>query len=198
MEHGKSILTCILCKEFSKLKQKTLIIDFDTYNKSIPILYNTFSKKVDYENLKNNIIEFSNYEHLLFIEENFLSREDLMDVIKKLKEEYHQILIDTSGNSNSKFYGKILEISDDIVFVVVPTICDLKKALNLYEVLKMDFNVPSEKLKLVINKENNYSVDHLIIQKMFGFKKINGQMKYSEAIENNINGKIKKHLKLEN
>lgn len=170
---GKSILTCALCKEFSKLKKKTLLIDFDTYNKSISVLYNTFSKIIDYQNIKNNILKVSEYENLLYIEESFLQGEEIFNIINELKKEYEQILIDTSGNFKSKCYGRILEISDNIVFIVVPTLCDLKKAINLYEVLREDFNVPIQKIKLVINKENNYSIDSLIIQKMFGLKKVN-------------------------
>lgn len=177
MVHGKSILTCVICKEFSKIKKKTLVIDFDTYNKSIPVLYNTFQKSIDYEDIQKNIIVFSEYEHLLYIDESFLNKEELFRIINNMRLEYDQILIDTSGNLSSKCYGRILEICDDIVFVVVPTICDIKKALNFYEILKMDFNVPENKIKLVINKENNYSVDSLIIQKMFGLKKVNRQVK---------------------
>lgn len=172
MELGKSILTCILCKQFIKLKKKTLIIDFDTYNKSISVIYNTFPKNIDYQNIKNNIICVSEYENLLYIENNFLEGEEIFYLINELKKEYDQIVIDTSGNFKSKYYGRILEISDDIVFIVVPTLCDLKKAVNLYEVLRADFNVPNQKMKLVINKENNYSVDNSIIQRMFGIKKI--------------------------
>lgn len=131
-------------------------MDFDTYNKSISILYNTFAKNVDYENIKNNIINVSEYENLLYIEKNFLERDEIFLLINELRREYDQILIDTSGDFKSQYYGRILEISDDIVFIVVPTLCDLKKAINLYEVLRADFNVPVQKMKLVINKENNY------------------------------------------
>lgn len=189
---GKSLLTCILCKEFSKLKKKTLIIDFDVLNRSISVLYNKFVKTINYEQITKNIIEVSEYENLLFVEKEFLESCDIFEVIENLKKEYDQILIDTSGDYKSKYYGRILEIADDVIFIVVPTICDLKKAIGLYEVIREDFNLPIQKIKLVINKENNYSVDSLIIQKMFGVKKINGKMKYSEDIESNINGKIRK------
>ena len=163
----------MLCKKLSKTKKKTLIIDFDTYNKSIPILYNTFYKNIDYENIKNNIIKYSNYESLLYIEEQFLENEGTFLLINELKKEYDQILIDTTGNFKDKYYKRILEISDNIMFIVVPTLCDLKKAINFYEVLKMDYKVPLAKIKLIINKENSYSIDNLIIQKIFGVKKIN-------------------------
>ena len=172
MDRGKSILSCIICKEFCRIQKKTLIIDFDLYNKSISVLYNVYYKTIDYQSIKNNIIKVSNYENLLLMEENFLENDEIFDLIKNLRKEYDQIIIDTSGDSKSKFYGRILEIADDIIFIVVPTLCDLKKAINLYEILIEDFKVPIYKFRLVINKETSYSVDELIIQKMFGIKKI--------------------------
>ena len=194
---GKSILTCLLCKEFGKRKNKTLIIDFDTHNKSIPVLYNTFYKKIDYVNIKNNIIKYSNYEYLLYIEKEFLEDEKIFILINELREEYDQILIDTSGDIKNRVNKKIIEMSDNIVFIVVPTISEIKKAINFYEVLKMDLKVMSSKINLIINKDNSYSVDNLIVQKMFNIKKQIGTIMYSDNIENIIYGKIKKKIKIE-
>ena len=170
---GKSTLSCMICKEFSKMKKKTLIVDFDVYNKSISILYNTFSKKIDYEKIENNIIKVSKYEHLLFVEESFLQSKDIFNTIKKLKNEYEQIIIDTSSNIKSQEYKRILEISDDIIFIVIPSVCELKKSIKIFEILKEDYKIPLQKIRFVINKQNSYSVDNLIIQKIFGAKKIN-------------------------
>ena len=135
---GKSTLTCAICKQFSKLKKKTVIIDFDTYNRSIPVLYNKFSNNIDYKNIKNNIIKYSTYENLLYVEEEFLESYDFIDKIKDLIEEFDYVLIDTSSNIKSRFYKEILEISDDIIFIIEPTLCNLKKAINMFEILKMD------------------------------------------------------------
>lgn len=187
---GKSTITSVISKKLSKGKKKTIIIDFDIYNKSISVLYNKFLKNTDYENLKNNIIKVSEYEDLLYVEENFLENNKIFELIKDLKAEYDKILIDTPGDLKIKFFGRILEISDDVVFVITPTLCDLKKAINAYEILNLDFNVPKEKIKLLINKENKYSVDNLIIKKIFAKEKICAVIKYNEAIENNINGKV--------
>ena len=193
---GKSTLTCAICKQFSKLKKKSLIIDFDTYNRSIPVLYNVFSKNIDYQNIKNNIIKFSKYENLLYMEEEFFENYELIDTLKNLSKEYDQILVDTSSNVKSKFYKEILELASSILFIVVPTLCDLKKAINMFEILKLDFNIPIQKVKLIINKENNYSVDSFIIQKMFGMQKITGEIKYKENFESFINGKRKLKIDL--
>ena len=193
---GKSTLACAICKQFSKVKIKTLIIDFDTYNKSIPVLYNTFPKEIDYQNIKNNIIKASKYENLLYMEEEFFKNFELINILDSLSREYEQILIDMSSNVKSKFYKEILELSNEIIFIVVPTLCDLKKAINMYEILKVDFNIPIKKIKLLINKENNYSIDSFIIKKMLGIQKITGKVKYKENFENFINGKGKLKINL--
>lgn len=169
---GKSTLISAICRHSNKTKNRTLLIDSDVYNKSISVLYNLFPKSIDYKSIKNNIIKYSKYENLLYFEKEFLERNDLLELVKSLKQEYDQILIDTSSNLNNKFYKNILEISDEIIFVVVPTLCDLKKAINMFEIIKVDYEIPINKIKLVINKENAYSVDSFIIQKMFGTREI--------------------------
>lgn len=174
---GKSTLIAAICRHSNKTKNRTLLIDSDIYNKSISVLYNVFPKSIDYINVKNNIIKFSKYENLFYLEKEFLERCDLLKLIQELKPEYDQILIDTSSNLNNKVYRNILEISDEVIFVVVPTLCDLKKAINMFEIIKVDYEIPINKIKLVINKENNYSVDSFIIQKMFGTKVISRKNK---------------------
>lgn len=115
----------------------------------------------------------SNFEYLLFIQDKFLFIDNFINIINDLKKEYDYILIDTSSNYKNKYFKKILEISDNIFFIIVPTICEIKKAIDFFEIIKEDYKVPIEKIRLIVNKENNYSIDSNIIKKIFGIKKIN-------------------------
>lgn len=204
MVHGKSILSCILCKEFSKIKQKTLLIDFDVFNNSINTIFNVpkYPSNTESMNIKENIIEVSKYEHLLcstdmiFSDENSFNYINLEKLIKDLKKQYKQIVIDTTSNYQYKYLKMLFEIANDIVYIIVPNISDLKKAIKQYEILIEDFKIEKEKIKLFINKENNYSVDSMIVSKMFGNLKISGTMKYNEAIEANINNKKSRKIKI--
>lgn len=191
MALGKSTLSCILCKEFAKIKKKTLLIDFDIFNSSINLMYKVlkYNKNVTACELKENIIEVSKYEHLLcatdmiFSDENTIDYINMEKILEEFRGKYDQIIIDTTSDVKYKYLSKILNLADDIVFTVVPNITELKKAINIYEVFREDFKIPLEKIKLVINKQSKYSVDNLIVQKMFGIKKLSGKMKYDEKIE---------------
>lgn len=197
---GKSLISCILCKEFSKKKIKTLLIDFDIFNSSINIMYNVLKYKQNNNifSIKEHIIKISKYEHLLcatdliFSDENSIDYINLEKMLKEFQKEYDQIIIDTSSNFKYKYIKEILKSATNIIYIVVPTISEMKKALNLYEVYVMDFQIEKEKIKILVNKENNYSVDELIIAKIFNINKISGKIKYSENIEKNINSKTKK------
>ena len=189
MEHGKSIFSRLLCKELARRQQKTLLIDFDTYNQSISTIYNVFNKKVDYEEIRNNIIKISNYENLLFVREEFVKSNKIFPLIKELEKEYDEIIIDTGGNYQTINNKRILEVSDEIIFVIVPNAIDLKKAIKIYEILRIEYNIPNEKIKIAINKVNKYSIDILIIREIFKFNEIKGEIKYNDQIEKITKGK---------
>lgn len=192
---GKSIISCILCKEFARQKKKTLLIDFDIYNNSIKTLFN-ISNDIETTDIERNIIKISEYEHVLCNINNIYDDEtkmiyiNLEKLINELRNNYDDIIIDTTSNYKDKYIKQILNLSDDVYFIITPTINDIKKALKLYEVYVVDFGI-GEKIRLVINKENNYSIDSYIISKMFNGKEISGTLKYNEKIEIDINNKIK-------
>ena len=196
---GKSIFSCILCKEFVRKGKKTLIIDFDIFNSSINVLYNVpkYAKTANNLRMKNQIIKISKNEHVLCAADLFFKEENTtyINLEEKLKEvitEYDQIIIDTTSNFKYKYQQQILNIANVLVFLVIPSIIEIKKANSLFEVYNIDFKIPTEKIKIVVNKVNSYSVDNSIIAKIFNTNKISGKMKYIEEIESNINKRIKK------
>lgn len=196
---GKSIFSCILCKEFVRKGKKTLIIDFDIFNSSINVLYNVpkYAKTANNLRMKNQIIKISKNEHVLCAADLFFKEENTtyINLEEKLREvitEYDQIIIDTTSNFKYKYQQQILNIANVLVFLVIPSIIEIKKANSLFEVYNIDFKIPTEKIKIVVNKVNSYSVDNSIIAKIFNTNKISGKMKYIEEIESNINKRIKK------
>ena len=154
-------------------------------------MYNVLKYKQNYDNFSINeqIIEISKNEYLLcaidliFSDENSVDYINLEKILKEFKNTYDEIIIDTTSNFKYKYLKKVLDLSDNIIYVVVPNISEIKKAISLYEIYIMDFNISNEKIKFIINKENNYSIDEHIIAKMFNIKKISGKLKYDEAIE---------------
>lgn len=187
---GKSVLTCILAEEYARQGKKTLIVDFDIYNASINTLLgiSKYTKK-DMLNIENQIIRISpNLDaicamDLLFNNNNTVDYINLEQMITNFKIDYDVIVIDTTSDYKYKYLPRILNIADGIVFLMVPSIVELKKSNNLLEVLLEDFKIDNKKFQIVLNKVNNYSVDKMVINKMFSNMKITGNVKYDEKIE---------------
>lgn len=187
---GKSVLTCILAEEYAKQGKKTLIIDFDIYNGSINILLgiSKYTNK-DMINIENQIIHVSkNLDaicamDLLFNNNNTVDYINLEQMITNFKIDYDVVVIDTTSDYKYKYLPRILNIADGIVFLMVPSIVELKKSSNLLEVLLEDLKIDNRKFQIVLNKVNNYSVDNMVISKMFSNMKITRNVKYDEKIE---------------
>ncbi|MBO5398257.1 MAG: tyrosine-protein kinase family protein [Clostridia bacterium] len=187
---GKSVLTCILAEEYAKQGKKTLIVDFDIYNASINTLLgiSKYTNK-DMINIENQIIHVSkNLDaicamDLLFNNNNTVDYINLEQMIINFKVDYDVVVIDTTSDYKYKYLPRILNIADGIVFLMVPSIVELKKSNNLLEVLLEDLKIDNKKIQIVLNKVNNYSLDNMVINKMFSNMKITGNVKYDEKIE---------------
>lgn len=203
---GKSIVSCILCKQYAKQGKKTLLIDFDIFNRSINVLHNVAKPKTNknvYE-INEKIIEVSKKEHilcgmdLLFKDNNFMDYINLYKMLEEVREQYDEIIIDNTSNIQYTYLKRILEAADSIIYLIVPTKSELKKAFLLYERIIYDFLIPKEKIKFFINKKNKYSLDEAVISKIFETHSVDGIIKYDDKIEIDMKNKIKKrYLKIE-
>lgn len=197
---GKSIVSCLLCKEYAGQGKKTLLIDFDIFNRSINVLHNVVKQKSNrkiYE-IREQIIEVSKNEHILcgmdliFNDNISMDYINLDKMLEEVRKQYDEIIIDTTSNFHYKYLKRILEYSDNIVYLIVPTKSELKKAFFLYEIMVFDFEIQKEKVRFVINKQSKYSLDEAIIARIFQINKVNGIIKYDDKIELDIKNKIKK------
>lgn len=199
---GKSTIASILAIEYAKKGQKTLIIDFDIYNSSINTLFNIqkYKKSEIAFNIENQIIKVSkNLDalcaiDLLFNNENTVDYINLEDMIRKFKVKYDIILIDTSSDYKYKYLARILNSADGIVFLIVPSVVELKKSANLLEVFLEDFKIDKKKFQIVLNKVTSTSVDKMIIEQMFKDIVISGVTGFDEEIERKVMNKKQEDL----
>ena len=153
--------------------------------------------------ISEQIIEVSKNEHilcgmdLLFKDNNCMDYINLDKMLEEVRKKYDEIIIDTSSNVQYKYLKRILEYANNIVYLVVPTKSELKKAFFLYEMMIFDFEIQKEKVRFVINKKSRYSIDEAIIARIFQVNKVNGIIKYDDKIEIYIKNKItKRYLKI--
>ena len=99
---------------------------------------------------------------------------NLEEMLKDFKCQYDVILIDTTSDYSYKYLKRIFNLSDEIVFLVVPTRLDLRKGLSLFEILKVDFEVPLEKITMILNKETSWKIKAEIISNIYENFQISG------------------------
>lgn len=195
---GKTTMASMYAKEYARLGKKVLTIDFDIYNDSLHHLlavekYNT-RESVLGTNLKKQIRKISKNEDiicvmdLLFSNNNRVDFVNLEEMIKDFKCQYDIILIDTTSDYNYKYLNRIFNLSDEIVFLVVPTRLDLRKGLNLFEILTVDFKILKDKITMILNKETEETIDAKIISNMYGNFYISGSFPLDIKLEREFIG----------
>lgn len=193
---GKTTMAALYAKEYARLGKKVLTIDFDVYNDSLHHLfavekYNSRESTLTMD-FKKQIRKISKNEDilcvmdLLFSNENKVDFVNLEEMIKDFKCKYDVILIDTTSDYKYKYLTRIFNISDEIIFVVVPTRLDLRKGLSLFEILKVDFKIPSDKITMILNKETGWTIKAEIISSMYDNFNISGVFQFDIKVETDL------------
>lgn len=169
---GKSIITALIAITLKKLNFKILMIDLDKNNSGLRIIFNNY-REDKIIRIYNNLFLFTDYSN---------------DNLYNLKEEYDFILIDVPYNLdlNKIFF----EEADKIIFLTECNILEIEKSLFNLKYLKK-LKIKDEKINILINKENKYSVEENIVKKVFKNFKIIGKIKYKSEFTNYINSNLK-------
>lgn len=189
---GKSIMTCLYGREFAKNGRKTLIIDFDIYNMSISYLLQKiprYNYNIPATDLKKQIIHVcDNLDAICVMDLLFNDNKEnvcmnLEKTIDNFKYDYDIIIIDTTSNYKNKYLPRLLNSSDEIVFLLVPTRVEIFKAVQLFDIFIQDFFIDKKKMTLILNKVTDYEIQENIYRRNLGNLKIKGKMGYNEKIE---------------
>ena len=214
---GKSIITLNLANILKENNQKILIIDFDILNKSLHTILgvNEYSKKIKNKLQKNNLInnkinikeliikinkkvDLISGINLIFDSKYKISSEKIKFIIEELKEYYDLIIIDTSSECFFDYTKNILKESDIILFLLEANLVEIKKEKNLLKIYNKNWKRNEEKIKLIINKYNEESVDEKIIKNIFSEYKILGKIKFNKKYNNLINKNFEENIYTKN
>ena len=170
---GKSITLLKIAKNLKN--KKILLIDMDCLNKSIGLILGINPIKDIYKiSKKIDLIEYN-------------PRINYINKIKEYKEKYDYILIDTSSEIFLEENKKILEISDINLFLIEPNLLGIKKANTLLDIYTEKWNIEKNKIKIIFNKYNQYSIKYEIIKKVFSKFKILGRIYFNKKYDLVIN-----------
>lgn len=211
---GKSVFCVNLAQSLKKSKKKILIVDLDIFNNSIHTLLGVekipqkeiqkienlkinYDKKSVIREIKNFIlkidknIDLISGVDLIFNSEIEINRNKLVEFIKKEKEYYDAIIIDTSYECNFEHTKCISKISDKLIFLSEANIIQIKKTINLLDMYFKEWNIKKEKINIVFNKNNNESLDIKIAKEIFKNYQIIGEINYIKYYNTLINNNMK-------
>lgn len=207
---GKSYIANILSNIIStNLGLNTLLIDFDVQNGSADIYgningeNNSLSKiinEIDNNNLTSKTFEkyisktnrnkasYITNNSSLFECQNKLTIKYYNEILSKAKEIYDSVILDTP---NSIFldttYFNVIN-ADNIVFVINPNYISIRQASKYLDLLINVWNVPKQKIFLIVNRVKKGSLSRSQIESLIGDLKIKLELKENPNIENILNG----------
>lgn len=208
---GKSVFAVNLAQSIKKSKKRVLIIDLDIFNNSIHTLLGVekypkgtgeiFKRDCKKKNILTEVehiilkidksIDLLSGIDLIFNKELEMNKNKLIEVIKKQKEFYDAIIIDTSYECNFEHTKCISKISDKLIFLSEANVIQIKKTINLLEMYFKEWNIKKEKINIIFNKNNNESIDREISCEIFKEYKIIGEINYIKYYNTLINNNMK-------
>lgn len=211
---GKSVFTVNLAQAMKKNKKSILIIDLDIFNNSIHTLLGVekypqsivneiekykinYKQNDDVNKIRNIILRVDKNINLIsgidliFNNGIEMNKNKLIEFIKKEKENYDAIIVDTSCECNFEYTKCISKISDKLIFLSEANIIQMKKTINLLNMYLKEWNIKKEKINIVFNKNNSESLDEQIVFEIFKDYKIIGEINYIKYYNTLINNNMK-------
>ncbi len=167
---GKSIFSILLSLTIQN--KKILLIEYNSQKNDL----NTFLGKKEKREIQKyrNIDFFHEYENT--------------EKLENLKNKYDYIFVDIGILEQGK---EIIEKSDISILLVEPNLIGIKEASKILEILIKKWNIKKEKIKIIYNKTNIFSINRLILNQLFSDFQILGNIKNSNYYNFLINSNFK-------
>lgn len=210
---GKSFVSSILSKEFARnLNIGVSLLDMDVENPSIDIFnsldYNIngldkivedVDKNVEIEKFMDKyMIKDSKNKKLWYMTNNV----NIFDIKNKLSNKYYEkiydsikiksdyTLIDLPASPFLDVVPYTLLCASKIFFVVNPNYVSIRQAVKYLELLNTVWDIPKERINIVVNKYQKNSLDRLQIKSLLDGYKLVLNIPYLDNIDSYINGAI--------
>lgn len=205
---GKSFVSYLIANSIAKYTKKDVaLISMDSKNSCQEILGNI--NCIDYEtseyineiskneeNVEKYVNQSNYYKNLWYIisKNNYNQKNNnninIKKFIENLENKYNYVVFDTSTCYLNTDVSQLIDWVDEIIFVINPNYISLKQAKFLLDFLSNSLNVKNNKIKIVVNKIGEFSLD---IRQIKSILKLDNKMmniKYLKMLEGYINGII--------
>lgn len=205
---GKSFVSYLIANSIAKYTKKDVaLISIDSKNSCQEILGNI--NCIDYEtneyindiseneeNIEKYVNQSNYYKNLWYIiSKNNYNQKDKNNInikkfMKNLESKYSYIVFDTSTCYFNTDFSELIDLVDEIIFVINPNYISLKQAKFLLDFLSNNLNVKNNKIKVVVNKIGDFSLDIRQIKSILKLDNKIMNIKYLKMLEGYINGII--------
>lgn len=205
---GKSFVSYLIANSIAKYTKKDVaLISMDSKNSCQEILgnincinyetseyINEISKNE--ENVEKYVNQSNYYKNLWYIisKNNYNQKNNnninIKKFIENLENKYNYVVFDTSTCYLNTDVSQLIGWVDEIIFVINPNYISLKQAKFLLEFLSNSLNVKNNKIKIVVNKIGEFSLDIRQIKSILKLDNKIMNIKYLKMLEGYINGII--------
>ena len=210
---GKSLVASVISKYIAnQLKISLALLDMDVQNPSIDILSNIennndgLNKIIDDLDRRQNInsvidkymINDKNNKKLWYMTNNA----SIFDIQNKYSNKYYEKIYTTVNQKfdytmidlpSSPFLDVVyytLDNADDIFFVINPNYASIRQAIKYLDLLTKLWNIPKEKIKIIVNKVQKNSLDDIQIESLIKDYEIVLNVPYIKDLDSYINGAV--------
>lgn len=205
---GKSFVSYLIANSIAKYTKKDVaLISMDSKNSCQEILGNI--NCIDYEtseyineiskneeNVEKYVNQSNYYKNLWYIisKNNYNQKNNnninIKKFIENLENKYNYVVFDTSTCYLNTDVSQLIDWVDEIIFVINPNYISLKQAKFLLDFLSNSLNVKNNKIKIVVNKIGEFSLDIRQIKSILKLDNKILNIKYLKMLEGYINGII--------
>lgn len=205
---GKSFVSYLIANSIAKYTKKDVaLISMDSKNSCQEILGNI--NCIDYEtseyineiskneeNVEKYVNQSNYYKNLWYIisKNNYNQKNNnninIKKFIENLENKYNYVVFDTSTCYLNTDVSQLIDWVDEIFFVINPNYISLKQAKFLLDFLSNSLNVKNNKIKIVVNKIGEFSLDIRQIKSILKLDHKIMNIKYLKMVEGYINGII--------
>lgn len=205
---GKSFVSYLIANSIAKYTKKDVaLISMDSKNSCQEILGNI--NCIDYEtseyineiskneeNVEKYVNQSNYYKNLWYIisKNNYNQKNNnninIKKFIENLENKYNYVVFDTSTCYLNTDVSQLIDWVDEIIFVINPNYISLKQAKFLLDFLSNSLNVKNNKIKIIVNKIGEFSLDIRQIKSILKLDNKIMNIKYLKMVEGYINGII--------
>ena len=185
---GKSIILAFFTKILFKKSKKNLVINFNEKNNDIFFILDKRNNEEKNENLcgKIDVIDGK-----IFVESGKFNK----DKFKKFHANYDSSYIENYFENDNEVEQEILKISNKIIFLSQTNLLEISKSKKILERYINRYLIEKERINILFNKYNKYSIDENLLKKIFFEFNIIGKIKFNNKYNLLLNGQVFINLK---